>query len=157
MPIFNRLYRRPDGELSPEALQAVGAFLNVEVRIPEALAKLLASRNEPQPQPEEGIALVDTGASKTCVHEPILKKLGVSPIGLITTGTAGGQFQKPLYPAHLSFPGERLEAEIASVIAVDLTGQKIRDKPIIALIGRDMLALTLFIYNGPGGFFSIGT
>lgn len=157
MPIFNRFYRRADGQLSPEGLRAVGAFLNVEVRIPEALAKLLAARDEPQPQPEEGVALIDTGASRTCVHEPVLKKLGVNPVGLITTGTAGGRVQQPLYPARLSFPGEQMQAEFGSVIAVDLTGQKIQDKPIIALIGRDILALTLFIYNGRGGFFSIAT
>ena len=44
-----------------------------------------------------------------------------------------------------------------SVIGVDLSGQEVEGKPIIALIGREVLGRTLFVYNGRGGFFSICT
>lgn len=50
-----------------------------------------------------------------------------------------------------------MEAEFGSVVGVDLSGQHVEGRPIIVLVGRDILALTLFIYNGRGGFFSICT
>jgi predicted aspartyl protease len=101
------------------------------------------------------MALIDTGATNTCVHEAILQTLGLNPIGSITSGTAAGPVQHNRYPARLEFPGDGIDREFTSVVGVNLTGQFVRLStgvhPIIALIGRDVLADWVFTYNGVAG------
>ena len=47
------------------------------------------------------------------------------------------------------------DVEAARATAVDLAGQDLAGKPIIALIGRDVLARCVFVYNGAMGSFSL--
>jgi hypothetical protein len=105
------------------------------------------------------MALIDTGASNTRVHEPILKALGLNPIGSMTSGTAAGPTQHSLYPVRLEFPADHIDREFDSVVGVDLSGQVANlstgPEPIIALIGRDVLRDWILIYNGIGGVISI--
>jgi predicted aspartyl protease len=133
----------------------MGPLLQVEVYVPSALEQLLIAQNQPIPPPRTGWALIDTGATKSCVDINAISTLGVNPIGVTLTGTAGGQVQQPLYPARFRFPGEAFEQEFSSVIGVDLTGQSILGQDIIVLLGRDVLAKCVLIYNGPGGFFTL--
>jgi hypothetical protein len=140
------------------ALQTNGPILNVLVHIPTALAQLL-SQGTPIPSPQSGIALIDTGASHTCVDESSLVKLGVNPIGVATTRTAAGPANQSRYPVRLEFPGEGLDLEFSSVTGVDLSGQAIdigaQSHPIVVLVGRDVLSQCVLVYNGPGGFYSL--
>jgi hypothetical protein len=129
--------------------------LPVEVSIPTALAQVLAAQNQVAPPPATGIALIDTGATRSCVDSKIISQLGVNPIGVITTGTAGGPVQQSLFPARFRFPGEGLDLEFSSVIGADLAGQNIAGRNIIVLVGRDVLSHCQLIYNGPGGFFTL--
>ncbi len=154
MPIHNRFFLQ-GGQINPNVLIQTGPLLQVEVAIPPALAQLLTAQNQPIPPAVQGFALIDTGATRSCVDAQVISSLGVQPIGLIATGTAGGQVQQSLYPAKLRFPAEGLEIEFSSVIGVDLTGQSMAGRRIIALVGRDVLSRCVFIYNGPGGFFTL--
>lgn len=155
MPIHNRFYLDPSKSLNPSGLQAIGPVLSVEVSLPTSLAEILASQGEEMPSPVAGLALVDTGASRTCVHGQTLSVLGVNPIGVVSVGSASGQAQHDLFPARLRFPGEGLDVEFSSVVSVDLTGQAVDDRSIVALVGRDVLSRCILVYNGPGGFFTL--
>jgi hypothetical protein len=84
-----------------------------------------------------------------------MQNLGVSPTGLAVTHTANGPKECNQYPAHFSFPGTNIDLDFNSVIEVDLTGHVINDQQIIALIGRDVLSHTIFVYNGPLGLYSL--
>jgi hypothetical protein len=84
-----------------------------------------------------------------------MKQLGVHPIGIATSGTAAGPVNHSLYPAHFTFPAAKIEIDFASVVGVNLTGQEAGGKPIVALIGRDVLAMGIFVYNGHTGAFTI--
>jgi hypothetical protein len=99
--------------------------------------------------------LIDTGATRSCVDSKVIASLGVKPIGVAVTGTAGGPVQQYRYPARFRFPGEGLEIEFSSVIGVNLAGQSIGGRDIIVLLGRDVLSRCILIYNGPGGFFTL--
>lgn len=154
MPVWTKHYVDVDRHIHvPPALQAKGAILQVEVNLPQPLIDLLSAQAKPIPAPSVGMALIDTGASMTCVEESILTALGINPIGLVSLGTAAGPVQRPLYAAKLAFPETKLLAELSRVVAVDLRGQTIGDKPLIALVGRDILQVCQFTYNGSGGFF----
>ncbi len=147
----------PDGKqkIGPSMLAQHGPFLEVLISIPQALAELYTRESKTIPPPKTGVALIDTGATKSCVHDAIMKQLGVNPIGVATSGTAAGQVTHNLYPAHFTFPAANINIDFSAVVGVNLTGQEVMGKPIIALIGRDVLANGIFVYNGHIGAFTI--
>jgi len=83
-----------------------------------------------------------------------MRQLQVNPIGVITTLTAAGQVQQNLFPAHFTFPSAKIDIDFTSVTGVDLSGHLINGQQLIALIGRDVLSMGIFVYNGPMGAFS---
>jgi len=155
MPVHNRFFLGQGAKIDPHVLAQAGPLLHVEVSVPTALGRYLAERGQPIPAPVAGWALLDTGATRSCVDASVLQKLGLSPVGVVQTATAGGMVPQYLYPARLRFPAEGLDIEFASVIGVDLKGLRIADRELIVLIGRDVLAHCVLIYNGPGGFFTL--
>ncbi|GAC1466551.1 MAG: hypothetical protein NVS2B14_17770 [Chamaesiphon sp.] len=153
MPINNRFFGNPP---DPQLLVQIGPVLAVEVSVPSALAQFLASQGVYIPPPVTGLALIDTGATKSCVDDTSISRLGISPVGVATTGTAGGLVQQNVYPVRLRFPGleGNVEFEFSTAIGVNLQGQT---QNLIALLGRDVLSVCMLVYNGPGGFFSLNT
>jgi predicted aspartyl protease len=139
----------------PVALAGAGPILQVEVNLPQPLINLLSSQNKPIPASSPGFALIDTGASRTCIDSSVLSKLGINPIGVVTMGTTGGSTTCQLFPAKLSFSVITLVIDFGSVVGVNLQGQQINGTPIVALIGRDVLSRCLLIYSGTGGFFTL--
>jgi hypothetical protein len=156
MPIHNRHYIDSSShQHTPSALAAVGAILEVQIQVPKALADLLESQNQTIPSPVVGFALIDTGATRSCADQSALSSLGINPIGLVAMGTAGGPTQCQLFPARLWFPSLNLGAAFDSIVGVDLQGQVAQGKPLIVLIGRDVLARGPLVYSGNGGFFTL--
>jgi hypothetical protein len=159
MPVLSaqNFEQSPDGQikLSPVRLAQHGPIIDVLISIPQALAELYTRQQQPLPAPISGIGLIDTGATRSCVHAAIMHQLGVQPIGVAMSGTAAGQVNHSLYPAHFSFPAAKIEIDFASVVGVNLTGQEVEGKPIIALIGCDVLSMGIFVYNGPLGAYTI--
>lgn len=154
MPVHNRFFLQ-NNQIGPNVLVQTGPLLQVEVSIPPTLARFLTAQNQPIPPPVTGWALIDTGATSSCVDSKTITSLGVKPIGVAVTGTAGGPVQQHRYPAKFRFPGEGLEIEFSSVIGVNLAGQSVAGHDIIVLLGRDVLSQCVFIYNGLGGFFTL--
>jgi hypothetical protein len=159
MPVFSsqNFEKAPNGgiKLSPARLAQHGPIIDVAISIPQALAELYNKQNKALPSPVSGIGLIDTGATRSCVHDAIMKQLGVNPIGVANSGTAAGPVQHNLYPAHFTFPAANINIDFSSVVGVNLIGQNVDGKPIIALIGREVLSLGIFIYNGHTGAYSI--
>ena len=110
----------------------------------------------PQAQPQlYGTSYFLVRKIPTGLHGSIMKDLRVSPIGVATSHTAAGAVPHSLYPAHFIFPAAKLEIDFASVVGVNLSGQMIDGKQIIALIGRDVLSMGMFVYNGSTSSFSL--
>ena len=142
---------------SPASLAAMGPLIQIQIEVPSALAESLRLTNQPIPNPVDGVALIDTGATITSIHADILTGLGIQPIGIANVGTAGGPQQQSTYPARFTFPGTNLPGfELSQVIGCNLTGQMAPgQRPIIGLIGRDVLANAVLVYNGSAGMFSL--
>jgi hypothetical protein len=159
MPVYSsQLFgNTPDGRqhITPVMLAQHGPIIDVTISIPQPLAELYTQQNKTIPSPIAGIGLIDTGATRSCVDTVIMKQLGVHPIGIATSGTAAGPVNHSLYPAHFTFPAAKIEIDFASVVGVNLTGQEAGGKHIVALIGRDVLAMGIFVYNGHTGAFTI--
>jgi len=142
---------------SPQGLASIGPLIQIQIEVPSVLAASLQAANLPIPNPVDGVALIDTGATITSIHADILIGLGINPVGVANVGTAGGPRQQSTYPAKFSFPGTPLPGfELAQVIGCDLTGQMVgNQRPLIGLIGRDVLANAVLVYNGSAGMFSL--
>src|SRR5258708_7258971 len=100
---------------------------------------------------------LDTGATITSVDLARIIQLGINPVGVRNVGTAAGPQQQSTYPARFTFPGTPLPGfDLAQVLGCDLTGQTVlNQRPLIALIGRDILSMAVMVYNGSAGMFSL--
>jgi len=155
MPVYDGEFRTSQGQPLPTGLNQVGPVIPIEIAIPTALSRFLAAQNQPIPSPIAGIALIDTGATRSCADRKVMSQLGVNPIGRVRLGTARGRSSHLLYPAKFRFPQIQFEVEYSSVVGVDLRGQGVGGTQIIALIGRDLLARCIFVYHGTTGSFSL--
>jgi hypothetical protein len=146
-------------QLSPEALAATGPIIQVQIQAPQVLAQALQKAAAPLPPRVQGFALVDTGASISSADTSVLTQLGISQNGVALVGTAGGQQQQFTYAARLSFPGTAIPGfDRPKMLGCDLVGHMVFGIPnarIIALIGRDILRLFAFVYNGSAGAWSL--
>ncbi|MEK6643084.1 MAG: hypothetical protein AABZ08_04190 [Planctomycetota bacterium] len=106
----------------------------------------MAERGAEVPSPISGLALIDTGASITAVDENVCRHLNLAPTDSILMSHAGGQETRECFPVQIMFPGTPLPP-VANprVVSCKL------DAPQILLLGRDLLSLMKFVYNGPQG------
>src|SRR3990167_3325112 len=124
MSVYNHflLQNTPQGNtINPGVLFEAGPIINIEISIPKALADVYSQTGQTIPQPKIGIALIDTGAKKSCVHDSIMQDLGVSTIGQVMSGTANGQRPCKLFPAFFNFPGTGISVDFTSVVEVKST------------------------------------
>lgn len=155
MPVYDGEFRDSSGRPGPAALLHVGPVLPVEVTIPSALSDYLSKQGQQIPTPVSGLALIDTGATRSCVDSQAISSLGVNPIGISFLGTARGQSRHHLYPAKFVFAAIKFEIEFSSAVGVDLSGQGVGGQQLVALIGRDVLLRGVLIYHGTLGTFSL--
>ena len=117
----------------------------------EDQAKAIADKGESIPRPVVGHALIDTGASNTCIDREAADRAGLAVVdsGPLTSATQEAEIV-PIYAGKLDIAG--LETPI---IAHGAYGVNLAPQQLIVLIGRDMLKNCVLIYNGPDGSFSL--
>ena len=159
MPVHNQFFfqNTPNGaQINPHALVKAGPVLAVEISIPAALTEKLTKENKPVPPPKTGLALIDTGATHSCVDDDTISQLGVNPIGRTKIHGSAGAHEVNIFPAHFRFPAiPNFEIDFTATLGVDIQAQKVNNQPIIALLGRDVLLRCVFIYNGPLGVYTL--
>lgn len=161
MPTFNQnffeIVAQGGMQPSPANLLKSGPVIQVQIEVPDSLAAALQANNSLIPSPVDGMALIDTGATITSIDASVFARLGINPVGIANVGTANGPTQQSMFAAKFSFPGTGLPSfQLTQSLGCDLTGQTVlNQKPIIALIGRDILARSVLIYNGGNGSFSL--
>jgi predicted aspartyl protease len=127
------------------------------LEVTQARGKALAASGQPIPKRQVMNALVDTGASCTCVDPAIIQALGLTPTGstqMYTPSTGAQAHVTDQYDASLkiycTMEQAPLEIPVIAVVASDL-----RVQGIDALIGRDVLKFCLLSYNGDQGSFTL--
>lgn len=111
--------------------------------------QLLAKQGAPVPDAIHGQALIDTGASNTCVDQQAAVKAGLPLIDMaVMTSATHAQHDVPVFAAKLVIPDFSIDAEYA-------LGANLDDQNLIALIGRDVLQEAVLVYNGTAGTVSL--
>lgn len=137
MPSFTTTYSN---------LVSEGPIVTVTILPPRQLLDAMTKMSLPSPSPIEVRALIDTGATCTAVNPAIISQLQLSPIGTTKISTPSC-FEVLCNTYHIGIiftqGGAPIVIETPSAIEVPLIGQNIQ-----CLIGRDILSLGVFIYNG---------
>jgi predicted aspartyl protease len=137
-----------------------GPLLLVRVRLPAVVAKL---RNA---DPFIiGTALIDTGATRTCISKKVAQALALKPVGTIKVGGVGGakehalfrvsfEFIQNLQPAIVAGAPQTMQPVIG-VANVEVVEADIDAQGLAMLIGRDVLAYSALTYDGPTGAWTL--
>ncbi len=155
MPIFHtKLLHQgtPQAPPTPELLQATGPVGQVQLEVPAALAQRLVAASTPIPAPVVGLALIDTGATVSCVDSSVPPRLTVNPVGRTTLSGATGRGASALYPMRLVIRGVGLTVDYSHLVGAELSPMG-----YVALLGRDFLSRTLLVYHGPVGEYTLST
>lgn len=134
---------------------ASGPVLDLGIGVSEPRAKALHAAKQPVPKAVRIRALIDTGASGTCVDPGCLSSLALTPIGQAsihtpTTGNTPHSCNQYDVSITLFHPGLMMTLPVVAVIESNLSIQGIQ-----ALLGRDVLSNCLFVYDGGAGTFAL--
>ena len=132
------------------ALRMAGPRVLVTLYPFEDQIKLLAEKGEIPITPVSGMALIDTGASVTCIDQSAARQAGLAIVdsGRLSSATHANEIV-PIFAGRLNFPG------LGPVETFRAYGVNLESQELIALIGRDLLASCVLVYNGTDDSFSL--
>lgn len=135
-----------------------GPILNAVVTVSQPKATALQAAQQALPAPVTIRALVDTGASCTCVDPSVLQSLQLTPTGsasMFTPSTGAAPAAADQYDVGLAIFAAANQVPLflptVAVIAADL----LQAQGIHALIGRDILGQCVLHYNGATASFTL--
>lgn len=159
MPILNVQFAgeltKPDGSkvaIPPQAaLLQRGPLVQVTVSVGQAIAQQILQSGGTLPPPQSGLALIDTGATSTCVDDAAAQQLKLPAIDVVTVASASHPAtQQNVYPIQIEFVGLPITVDAARAIGAPLAAQG-----LLVLIGRDVLQHMVLVYNGPTGSITV--
>lgn len=144
--------KTPDGKdiqlPSPVALQLRGPVVQVTVTIEQNAGKALLSQGKTVPT-KTGWALIDTGASNTCIDDKVAKELGLPVIDVGNMQSASHEkHQCNVYPVQIITP-------VVTLNSPRTMGASLESQGLLVLIGRDVLQVCNLFYNGVAGQFTL--
>ena len=155
MPIlhvqFNAQGQTPDGKTIPlpprVGLSQRGPCIQVTVGIARSMATQLLQQGQILPQPISGLALIDTGASATCIDEAVAQQLQLPVVDTVMMASAShASTPQNVYPIQIEVVGLPFIIDAPRAIGAALDNQE-----LLLLIGRDVLQQCTLFYNGVTG------
>jgi len=145
----------PDGapvKLPPAfALFQRGPVIPAVILPHPTFAQALQTAGKSIPAPVQGMALIDTGATTTCIDGDVAETMGLAPNGIAKLASASHHSSDcNTYPVRLAFPMWNVNLDCAKAMGV-----RIKNQGIIVLVGRDLLQHCLLVYNGTDGTVSL--
>lgn len=147
--------KKADGtkvQIHPQvALLQRGPIVQVSVTVGRAIAQEIVQKGGSVPAPVSGLALIDTGATSTCVDEQAAQQLQLPAIDVVTVASASHpSTQQNVYPIQIEVVGLPIRVDAPRAVSAPLKAQG-----LLLLVGRDVLQHTLLVYNGPTGSFTL--
>ncbi len=125
-----------------------GPVLQVTVTIEQNAGKALLSQGKAV-QTKTGLALIDTGASNTCIDEQAAKDLGLPVIDVGNMQSATHEKHAcNIYPVQIVTP-------VVTLNSPRTMGAALASQGLLVIIGRDVLQACNLFYNGPAGQFTL--
>ena len=133
-----------------EALRSAGPRMEVLLSPLESQVQALAASGVSAPSPVHGWALIDTGATATCVDRTAAEKAGLAVVdsGPMSSATHPNEIV-PIYAGQLMIRG------LCSVNINRAYGAVLETQGLVALIGRDILSNCQLVYDGHDGSFTL--
>lgn len=132
-------------------LQRQGPFVKVTIGLAQSIASQLLQQGQTLPSPVSGMALIDTGASTTCVDDSVAQQMQLPVVNVVNIASASHASTKQnVYPIQIEVIGLPISIETPNAIGAALGAQG-----LIALIGRDVLQHCTLFYNGITGSFTL--
>lgn len=129
------------------ALQKQGPCVQVTIGLAQSIASQLLQQGQTLPKPVSGIALIDTGASSTCIDDEAAWQLSLPVVNVVNVASAShASTPQNVYPIQIEVVGLPISIEAPSAIGAALSPQG-----LLALIGRDVLQHCTLFYNGITG------
>jgi hypothetical protein len=135
-----------------------GPLVNALVGVSVARRAALMQANEAVPNMVTILALVDTGASCTCIDPGSLSSLGLTPKGSVpvnTPSTGDAPHMADAYDVSLIIPPATVGQTPLAFPNISVIASRLAVQGIQALIGRDILSQCYFTYNGTMGIFTV--
>lgn len=133
------------------ALMTRGPVVQVTLSIGQDIAQQLLQQGITLPTPEAGLALIDTGATSTCIDRTAAARMNLPVVDVVTMATAAAaSTQHNVHPVSFEITGLPIQINGPRTIGVELQAQG-----LLALIGRDLLSACTLHYNGPTGGFTL--
>lgn len=127
-------------------LQARGPLVQTTISVSQAIADALQDAGKKVPDPQSGLALIDTGAATTCIDLGAARRMSLPQIDTVQMASAShSNHPSPVYSVSLGIQNQ------ITVNAGRVIGAELDPQGLIALIGRDVLAYCTFFYNGHSG------
>lgn len=141
----------PDGKTiqipPPVVLQQKGPLVQVSVTLQESLAAALAQQGKSVPAPATGLALIDTGASNTCIDNDAAQALGLPVIDVgHMTSASHAKIPSNIYPVQIEITGFKIRFQSPRTM-----GAALKEQGLLLLLGRDLLQVCTLFYNGATG------
>jgi hypothetical protein len=134
-----------------------GPLLDAFVNVSQARRTALTTAEQPIPPFMTIRALVDTGASGTCVDPSVPATLGLTPTGsasITTPSTGTTPHIADQYDISLAIPSPGLSPLVFPTIPV-MCVELFASQGFHALIGRDILSRCVLHYNGATQLFTL--
>jgi hypothetical protein len=139
-------------------VDAAGPVVNAVVSVSEGRRDALEAEKKPVPQSRTIRALVDTGASVTSTDPEVLNALELSPTGtidIVTPSTGKEVATTETYDIDFAIYKTQNEPPLVIPNLRIASSQLFLQQGIHALIGRDILARCILIYNGEHSVFTL--
>jgi len=128
-----------------------GPVVQVTVSVEQHIAQQLLQQGQQLPTPVSGLALIDTGATGSCVDEAAAQALGLPVVDVATMASAShSATQHNVYPIQIEVTGLPITFNAPRAIGAPLAAQG-----LLVLLGRDLLQMSTLFYNGITGSFTL--
>lgn len=134
-----------------------GPLLDAYINVSQARATALQVAHQTIPGAQKIRALLDTGASHTCVDPSVLVALGIPPHGtvpILTPSTGNTPHDADVYDVSILIPAATPPPHVLPTVAV-AGCHLLQAQGYHALIGRDILQHWVVHYNGPAGILTV--
>lgn len=130
-------------------------MINMIVGVSGARAQALTAAGQPLPPVQNVRAMIDTGASCTCIDPLVFQALGLQPTGstpMLTPSTGQTPVSADTYDVGILIPNHPQLGLIIHNMPVTAS-ELFQAQGFHALLGRDILQRCVLTYNGSAGIF----